>query len=329
MQIVAITSLMVIFILNYIINPEYFEALGSFSPYVAGQRPEIAWIFALMLAIFLSIFPSMDKEFRVTITLGIIIIIILFFIGGPAIAFFSTYDMYSVGTALANSLIEFMKILTVLLYWAPILFGVYGIFSREKKYIFISILFFIGIIVANDIYLISQNLEHTKTEGKIPLFTAFALALICYFEMSDSSITFFKLNDSAVKWERDISHKEHLDRILQRYFGFFILFCALVLVLAFLFVLNNSILKAIGSDQVASSIEVHSVYGTIISLLLVMILLLFIGYMIRHETKLRKFFNDFFDSLPGSSEKEKKPAKRRVEVDEYKPPPPRVIYVDD
>jgi hypothetical protein len=326
MQVIAIVALTVIFILNYLINIEFVDMLGSFSPYVAGQRPEVAWIFALMLALFISIFPSLEKEFRVTVLLGVIIIIILFFLGGPAIAYFATYDIVAVGTALANSLIEFLKILTVLLYWSPILFGVYGIFIRDKMYIFISLLLLIGIIISTDLYLLSMNLSHTKSEAKIPLFTIFALALFCFYEMSDSSITFFQLNDVEQTRVHQSAHQDHLNRILQNYFVFFILFSALALVLAG-FILNfNDVLKAVGSEQIAASIELNSIYGTMVSLVVMMIILIIAGYIIRYEMKLRKTLDLTYRNikrlLPTRTENQYDKGVNELSEKPLPPPPP-------
>jgi hypothetical protein len=272
------------------INIEYVEMLAEFSPFIYGQPPELAWIFALMLALFISVFPRMEREFRVTITLGIIIIIILFFISRPTLAFFATYDQVEVGRALANSLINFMRIITVLLYWAPIIFGVYGIINRDRSFVFVAVLFFIGIILTADLYLLATETAHTKTESKIPLFTVFAIALFCYYEMSDSSITFYRLNDSTRRRERYSVHQEHLDRILQLYFVFFIIFSALSLVMTWFILDFNSILKSIGSEQVAASIELNSIYGMVISLVVMVFVLVMLGYIIRYDDKFKELY---------------------------------------
>ncbi|UCH89090.1 MAG: hypothetical protein JSV49_00120 [Thermoplasmata archaeon] len=326
MQIIAIFSLVIIFIMNYTINDDYVIQLGKFSPFVRGQPPEVAWIFALILSIFLSVFPRMDRELRVTISLGIIIIIILFFLGGPAIAFFATYDMMEVGAALARSLISFLKVLTVLLYWAPILVGVYGIINRERMYLFLAILFFLGIIITNDLYLLSISAEHTKTAERIPLFTIFAVSLFCFYEMSDSSITFYKLNDSTRTKGYYSPHQQHLNRILQWYFVFFIIFSALTLVLTWFILDFNEILKAMGSEQIATSIELNSIYGTIVSLAVMVIVLIFIGYLVRYDDKLRavyyKFKNFSVRLWSTITRQEYDEDEYRGRRDEYGMPPP-------
>jgi heme/copper-type cytochrome/quinol oxidase subunit 2 len=295
MQIIAIVSLVIIFILNYRINIEFVEMLGSFSIYVAFQPPELAWVFALMLALFLSVIPSMDREFRLQITLWVIIIIIIFFIAYPAITFFATYNMLEVGRALASSLIEFLKIVVVLVYWAPILFAVYGIFNRERFYIFTAVLFFLGVIIVTDLALMVNGIPHDKDAGQIPLFTTFALALFCFYEMSDSSITFFQLNESPQTWDHDSMHQLHLDRILQKYFLFFIIFSALALVLTVPILSFNEVLSALGSRQVGESIELNSIYGTIVSLFVIVIFLIFIGYLIRYEYDIKSLAAKAYD----------------------------------
>jgi hypothetical protein len=214
MQIIAICSLILIFNLNYLINFEFVKQLGNFSPYILGQPPQVAWIFALILSLFISVFPKMDKEFRMTITLGLIVIVIIFFLAGPLVALIGTRDMLQVGTALANSLVAFLKVLTVLVYWAPILLGVYGIIARNRVYLFISVLFFLAVIITTDLYFLSIQEAHTKTDESIPMFIVFALSLLCYYEMSDSSITFYQLNETTRRREHYSPHQQHLERII-------------------------------------------------------------------------------------------------------------------
>jgi len=325
MQIISIVALMIIFILNYTINIEFVEVLGDFSPYIANQRPEIAWVFALVLALFISIFPTIDREFRTTITLGIIIIVILFFLTMPIITLISTRNLVEVGTSLSRSLIEFIKIMVVLIYWAPILLGVYGIFSRERGYLFLSIIFFIGVIITTDIYLLAVNIEHSKNASDIPLFTIFALALFCFYEMGDSSITFYNMNESPYTWKRSSAHNEHLDRILQKYFIFFILFMALALVLTVPILELDQILSALGSEQIGSSLELASIYGIIVSLFIMVLFLIIIGYILKFENKLRSYPSRLLEKIGGrmSPKKYKRTGRHEREADDdYDIPPP-------
>jgi hypothetical protein len=299
--------------------------------------PEIAWVFALILALFISIFPTIDREFRTSLTLGLIVIIIFFFLAMPAFALLTTRDMMEVGSALARSLIEFMKIMAVLLYWGPILLGVYGIFSKERGHLFLSVIFFIGIIITTDLYLLAINVPHTKTASNIPLYTIFALALFCYYEMGDSSITFYDLNDSPHTWQRRSAHQEHLDRILQKYFVYFILFSAMALVLTVPILEFDQILSTLGSDQIGASMELNSIYGTIVSLFIIVFILIMIGYIFKFENKFKEFFikiaNKIQSKLPWGSPVEFGRGRSRDDDDDYKPPPPpppkSVIFIDE
>ena len=142
----------------------------------------------------------------------------------------------------------------------------------------------------NDLYLMSMGMSHAKTADDIPRFVIFALALFCYYEMSDSSIAFYRLNDSTMNREWNSAHQIHLDRILQQYFVFFIIFSALALVITWFILDFNSVLKALGSRQIADSIELNSIYGTIVTLVVMIVILIIVGYFVRYEYRLKTTF---------------------------------------
>ncbi len=299
MQITATIALFILFWANYTINFDYVTALGSFSPYVDPMvhPPAVAGIFAAIFGVFLILFPKMNKDIkRIVIMLTIIFLIILF--SGPAIiAWVNTYDIEKVGLAFAGSIYEFLKLAAVLVYWAPMFLGIYGIWTRNSFYIGASAMFMFLIIIVLDIYLFYEGVGIPKIRDNWGYYVGFTVLLFCYIEISDSAITFANFTSIRDKAAIDPGYYEHLDKILEKYFVYLILFTGLTLFMGY-FTLNfNEFLKAIGSEQIAVSLEMTSVFGTIISLIVISIIILFIGLFIRYEDSLKKIYYKLMNIL--------------------------------
>ena len=300
MQIIATGALFFIFMLNYSINYQYVEHLGNFSPWVALQPPPVAAILGAIFGIFIYLFPSLDRDLKRTIVIGTIVLLIFFFAGPALWVGFSTYELQAVGKAFASSLFEFLKLAAVLVYWAPIFLGIYGIWSRNSFYIGISAMFLFLTIIVLDIYLAIQGIPILKVKGDWVIFVIFSIILFCYIEMSISAITFANLTSTEHQKEIDPSYYEHLDRILKKDFVYFIVLTIFIIILTWLTLHFSDFLRAIESDQLAESLELTSVYGVMISLVVMGIIILFIGLFIRNEDSFRSVGRRILKAISGS-----------------------------
>ena len=111
--------------------------------------------------------------------------------------------------------------------------------------------------------------------------------------MSDSAVTFANLTSTANQEEIDPSYYEHLDRILKKYFVYFILLTIFIIILTWITMNFSAMLQAAGSSQIAESLELTSIYGTMISLIVIGIIILFIGLFLRYERAFRRILNRF------------------------------------
>jgi hypothetical protein len=288
MQLAATAALLIIFLLNYAFNPDYVLSLADFSPYVEAHPPAVAAIFGALAGWFLYIFPEMGKDFKRTIIIGTIIVLIIFFSAAPLIALAATGDAYQVGEAFALTLQEFVRIFAVLLYWAPVMLGVYGIWARKSLFVGLSAMFLFFIIILYDGILLYNDLEMTKSYNDWPLFVLFALALFCFIEMADSAINFSHISDTAPYSQDDEAYDEHLNRILQVYYVYFIVFAVIIFIITGVIFSFEGVLRAFGSEQIAESLEIRSIYGITIALVIITIIIIIFGIIIRHESTLRE-----------------------------------------
>ena len=297
MQIIATIALAVIFVLNYYINIEYVTALGNYSSLVKYQPPILAAFFGFIVGLFLYSFPSLDQELRRAIILGTIILLIFFFALPALWAGFSQYDMAAVGMEFYRTLDTFLRLAAVLVYWAPMFLGVYGIWSRNNFYTGISAMFLFMIIIILDIYLFYSSVDIPKIRSEWPVYVFFSIVLFCFIEMSDSATNFAKLTSTSNIKEIDPTYYDHLDRILKKYFVYFVILTIFIVILTWLTLNFETILHAIGSLQLAESLELSSIYGAVISLILIAMVILFIGLFIRYEESFRKVLRKAADKF--------------------------------
>lgn len=291
MQVIATGALFFIFILNYLINIEYVIALSKFSPWVAVQPPMVAAILGALFGIFLYLFPNLDRDIRRTVIIGTIILLIFFFAGPALLAWIAENDLAAIGNAFADTIEQFLKLAAVLVYWAPIFLGIYGIWTKNSFYIGASAMFMFLIIIILDVYLFYEGLPINKIRDNWLQYVIFSIILFCYMEMSDSAITFARFTSVRDKDSIDPGYYEHLDKILEKYFVYFILLTIFIIILSWITLNFAGILKVLGSIQVGESLEISSIYGSMISLIIIGIIILFIGLFIRYEGTLRKIAN--------------------------------------
>ena len=316
MQIIATIALFFIFILNYHITiyqdgnvlynvwETYLLALGKgtvndFSIYVQYQPPAVAAFIAAIFGVFILIFPSLDRDLKRVIIIGTIILLIFFFAGPALWKGIETFDATEVGKMFYLSLREFLKIVVLLIYWAPIFIGIYGIWSRNSFYVGISAMFLFLTILILDIYLAYEGQIILKGKDDWLVYVVFSIILFCYIEMSDSAITFANLTSTENKKEIDPTYYEHLDRILKKYFVYFIFLTIFIIILTWLTLNFSSLLRAVDSAMLAESLEISSIYGTIISLIVLGIIILLIGLFIRNVESFKSVFGKittFFSS---------------------------------
>jgi hypothetical protein len=291
MQLTATAALLIIFLLNYAFNPEYVYSLENFSGYIDQQYhpPAVAAVFGALAGWFLYIFPSMGKDFKRTIIIGTILILIFFFAAAPLVALFATGSAEEVGYAFGLTLAEFVRIFAVLLYWAPVMLGVYGIWSRKSMFVGLSAMFLFFIIILYDGILLYNGWEMTKTHDNWPVYVLFALALFCFIEMADSAINFTEISDTAPYSQENEEFDEHMNRILQVYYVYFLVFAVIIFIITGIIFNFEGVLRAIGSEQVAESLEIQSIYGITIALVIITFIIILFGIFLRHESKLRKY----------------------------------------
>jgi hypothetical protein len=315
MQIIATISLFFIFIINFSepFNLRFVVALGNFSPLVNPyyHPPAVAAILGAIFGIFLYLFPSLDRDLKRVLIIGTIILLIFFF-AAPAIwAGISTYSASNVGQMFARSLIEFLKLAAVLVYWAPMFLGVYGIWSRNSFYIGVSALFLFLTIIVLDIYLFIEGESINKLRNNWIYYVIFSIILFCYIEMSDSAITFAKLTSTENQKEIDPSYYEHLDRILKKYFVYFVILTIFIIILSWVTLHFSNFLRLVDSDQISESLEISSIYGIILSLLILGIIILFIGLFLRHEQGFRSLWTRLVKFITGSDVQPRSKIKSR------------------
>jgi hypothetical protein len=294
MQFIATGALFFIFVLNYSLNIEYVIALSNFSPWVAVQPPMVAAILGALFGIFLYLFPNLDPDIKRTVIIGTIILLIFFFAGPALLAWLAESDVTIVGKAFAESIEQFLKLAAVLVYWAPMFLGIYGIWTRNSFYIGASAMFLFLIIIILDVYLLSQEEPITKLRENWLQYVIFSIVLFCYMEMSDSAITFANYTSVRDKDAIDPGYYEHLDKILEKYFVYFILLNIFIIILTWITMSFSDVLETFGSSQVAESLELGSIYGTIIALIVIAIIILFIGLFIRYEVAMKQIYNKIF-----------------------------------
>ncbi|MCK4829873.1 hypothetical protein KA005_79855 [bacterium] len=308
MQLTATAALIVIFLLNYAFNEGYVEALSRFSPlYVGSHPPIIAAVLGGLFGYFMVVFPSMGKDFKRTIIIGTIVILIFFFSAAPLVALFATTDAVEVGRAFARTLLEFIKIFAVLLYWAPVMLGVYGIWARKGLFIGISAMFLFFTIILFDGMLLYFGLPMTKSFNNWPVYVLFALALFCFIEMADSAINFSSISESTPYSQDNHTYENHLNRILQVYFVYFIVFAVLIFIITGVIFSFEGVSKAFGSEQIAESLEIKSIYGITFALIIITLIILIFGIFLRHEITIRNYLEKLFlgKHVPDGSEDRK------------------------
>lgn len=298
MQLTATAALIVIFLLNYAFNSGYVEELGGYSIYVAYHPPIVAAVFGALAGWFLYIFPSMGRDFKRTIVIGTIIILIFFFSAAPLVVLISTGNAYKVGEAFAHTLEEFIKIFAVMLYWAPVMLGVYGIWARKNLFVGLAAMFLFFIIILYDGMLLIYGLEMTKSFDSWPVFVLFALALFCFIEMADSAISFTQISNATPYSDENMTHESHLNRILQIYFVYFLVFAVLIFIITGVIFSFEGVLKAFGSEQIGESIEIQSIYGITIALIITVLVIVFLGIILRHEGAIRERLGKAFFGEP-------------------------------
>ncbi len=118
--------------------------------------------------------------------------------------------------------------------------------------------------------------------------------------MSDSAITFARLTSTENQKEIDPSYYEHLDRILKKYFVYFVILTILIIILSWVTLHFSNLLNLVDSEQVTESLELSSIYGIILSLLIMSILILFIGLFLRHEQGFKVLWKRLVTFITGS-----------------------------
>jgi hypothetical protein len=288
MQGAATLALMGIFVLAHMLRPEVWHVMGEFSEWVAPQSPPLAAVLAAAAGFFFVSFPRLDLPVQTTVKRSALLIFLLALFLPPTIIYAATGSHYVAGASLSTNFWMLCRMLLVMAYWAPVTLGVFGIWSRRPAWVGASALFLLAVPAFSNVMVLVQGGTLHGAPGEVGSYLAFALLLFVYTELADGSHRFLLLAEPRDGTGTPPAMQlHHLTRLLQRYFTFmmlFILMCAMVV----FFVLNLVPLALVlGSPQVAESIELGSVFGTVLMFIVLGIGLFIAACFIRYVADLR------------------------------------------
>jgi hypothetical protein len=192
-----------------------------------------------------------------------------------------------------------VKLVLVFLVMSPLILGVLGIWLESRLSLYVSTLLLLGIVIILDVFLLIYNRVPTKQLWSIPLIV-FALGLFIFFEFGDSAIRFAQLYEDSVEQDRRSIQARHIIRLCRRYLVLSVVFLALTMFLTLMVYNSDAILlgaadllqyfPAIGTyfqdmpylEKTSASLVMDTVYGSLISMGLVIFLLILFGTVVRN-----------------------------------------------
>jgi hypothetical protein len=276
MQLVATVSLLIAFIINYNLNPEYTLFLSIYSPAILAFNPIVAGLLGVILGFMIHAYTNLSYVVQRIIKISFIIVAVLFFGAGPLATLAWTSDWEAAGYTFAETLVAFAKFLIVLLYLSPAMFGMFGIWSKNRIFIGVSSLLLL---------LISTTTPNPIME--IPTLIVFAVALFYYIEFADSAVTYSRIGVFSVRESRNPQYALHFNRILYNYFIAIIVISIIVLIILGIIINYESIFGALSSEQVLESIELSSIYGMAIFAVVTLVITALVGIILMYEPVLR------------------------------------------
>jgi len=286
MQLAATFALLLVFVFNHYLNYEFVKQLAAFSSY-ADHSPVTAAILGAITGFFLVYFPPLEYRFKRLLVLFALGIILLFFFIGPVFVYLISGSWQDFAMSLREVTLGFLKIIAVIVYWFPMIIGIYGIWSKKQWCIGVAAFFLLVIIVAVDAYMEVEGLATDKGSTYIASYLLFGLLLLIFIEIGDTLVRFTEFPMTPYSVDEKGNQTPHLERIIANYFLFFIMFSCLAVVFSIVIFKFDSFIRLVGSDKMANSIEINSVFGIVLSLVILVLVLSIIIALFREEKKIR------------------------------------------
>jgi len=300
MQCISTVALMVVFVLNYLLNPEFFEKLDEVSrPINVVGNVWFLTILGFVAGFSLVIYSYMSAKAKKRLTLIVLILtfLVLFL---PIGLIMITRNWDGVIWQIWVELQIIVKLILLFLVMSPIILGVLGVWLESRLSLFVSAALLLSVVVILDVFLIIFGRTPAKELWSASLII-FACCLFIFFEFGDSAIRFHQLyQDSVLLNDERTVQSQHIVRMCKRYLFFSVIFLGISLFLLLLIYNSNDIIlwavdslegvPTIGSyfkdvpylEKTTNSLVMDTVYGSLISMGLVMFLLIFFGTALRN-----------------------------------------------
>ncbi len=299
MQVVSTLALLTIYVLNFYLNKEFFATLEEITRpiYVIGN-PLLLVSLGAMGGVGLVMYSYMRAKAKKWTAIVILSVTGLAFIG-PLV--FVLIGSGWVG-ALMQVWVEFqfiIKLIILFLVMSPVILGILGVWLESRLSLFVSTILLLSIVVILDVFLVIFNRVPEKELWSIPLIV-FACGLFIFFEFGDSAIRFHKLYTDSVNHDELTVQSRHVVRMCKRYL---VLSCVFLVVSMFLVLgiyNSNTILLGLVDlldgmpvlgglfqeitylEKTTNSLVMDTVYGSLISMTLVIFLMVLGGTVVRN-----------------------------------------------
>jgi hypothetical protein len=299
MQIISSLALLTIYILNFYLNQEFFDKLAEVSrPIALVGNPWALTVLGAALGVGLVMFSYMASKPKKILGIVIASVAALVFLGPCLLALISTgwYGMVWQGWIMVQ---VGVKLILLFLVMSPLILGILGIWLESRLSLYVSTMLLLGIVIVLDVFLVIYNRTPAKQLWSIPLII-FACGLFIFFEFGDSAIRFNKLYQDSVHLDRKTVQSRHIVRMCQRYLVLSVVFLTVTMFLTLLIYNSNTVLlggagvleylPAVGPyfkdmpylEKTSASLVMDTVYGSLISMGIVIFLLILFGTMVRN-----------------------------------------------
>ncbi len=271
MQLIGTVILAIVFMMNYSLNAEFVHVLQHTPPvsrYVGAIPPAGALLIGLLIGFGLYTLPLVAASTRKRIKRWSIVVVVVYLFARPIAALI--VDTALVATAFINTAIDVGSILLLAIYSAPMIFGVYGLWSRKFSFTAVAAFFILLVAFATN-----------NPLSELPPLVIFALLLFGYIELGHSVSRFHALSQDLVPSDRFPIHAEAFNSLLNRYLFTFTIYLAVLGVLVAVIFNLPAILIRLGEAKLGESLELGSIHGTVMTLFYFLLLIVAAGLIRR------------------------------------------------
>lgn len=298
MQLIATLALLELYCVTFNMGGAFLEELIRVSGgWFRSLSPLLASIIGVVLGSMLSLYPALREEPKKVIKISLIVITLVILLFNPLLnlIFFSGWDGFVV--SLKNMVIILGKIVLVLLYFSPVVIGVFAIWSRknaEALMVLSGILMLLVIVSSNiiDIY----NKVPIKESG-LSFYFIYAIIFFIYMETSDSSMKYYRF---AQEIPDDLENRDQIyffNKTLNHYFLFLVVFVMIGTISGLIIYYRTTFLGAMGSQRLSESLEISTFFGMMISMVVLITLLGLIIIIIRRRKTFLSPFKKILDHI--------------------------------